>query len=114
MRVRLNLRPGQRGTKRLVAEHGDRLICVRYRYDLRARRRYKTIELIVDERDWEPPPSLPVLVQVERFDRQLQITVREAGGRWIGQRKLWRLSYGATVRLGLEARIIEPGDKHTY
>ena len=33
MRTRLTLKPGQRGTKQLVAEYGDRLVCVRYRYD---------------------------------------------------------------------------------
>jgi hypothetical protein len=29
----LRLKPGQKGTKRLLAQYGDRLICVRYRYD---------------------------------------------------------------------------------
>jgi hypothetical protein len=33
MIARLKLKPGQKGTKRLVAEHGDALVCVRYRYD---------------------------------------------------------------------------------
>ena len=31
--VRLHLRPGQKGTKQLLAQYGDRLISVRYRYD---------------------------------------------------------------------------------
>ena len=34
-RVRLHLKPGQKGTKQLLAQYGDRLICVRYRYDAR-------------------------------------------------------------------------------
>lgn len=33
MRTRVSLVPGQRGTKRLSAEHGDRLVRIRYRYD---------------------------------------------------------------------------------
>ena len=33
MRTRLILKPGQRGTKKLGAKYGDRLLCVRYRYD---------------------------------------------------------------------------------
>lgn len=45
--------PGQRGTKKLVAQHGDRLICVRYRYDEQKRKQYKMVELIVEETDWE-------------------------------------------------------------
>ena len=31
--VGLHLKPGQKGTKHLVAQYGDRLVCVRYRYD---------------------------------------------------------------------------------
>ena len=30
------------------------LVCVRYRYDEQARKRFKTVELIVEEVDWEP------------------------------------------------------------
>ena len=55
-RVRLHLKPGQKGTKQLLAQYGDRLICVRYRYDAQRKKRFKTVELLVAERDWEPPP----------------------------------------------------------
>ncbi|MGC8801922.1 MAG: hypothetical protein C0184_10215 [Chloroflexus aggregans] len=54
MRTRLKLKPGQRGTKKLQALYGDRLICVRYRYDAENGRRLKTIELIVEEKAWMP------------------------------------------------------------
>ncbi|RMD79129.1 MAG: hypothetical protein D6823_05000, partial [Chloroflexi bacterium] len=54
MRTRLKLKPGQRGTKKLQALYGDRLICVRYRYDAESGRRLKTIELIVEEKVWVP------------------------------------------------------------
>lgn len=54
MQTRLSLKPGQKGTKKLVAEYGDRLIAVRYRYDLSRQRRYKTVELIVEESPWLP------------------------------------------------------------
>ena len=33
-RVRLHLKPGQKGTKQFLAQYGDRLICVRYRHGL--------------------------------------------------------------------------------
>jgi hypothetical protein len=56
MRALLHLKPGQRGTKKLYAQYGDRLVCVRYRYDAQAKKRYKTVELILETRDWEPPP----------------------------------------------------------
>ncbi len=54
-RVRLHLKPGQKGTKQLLAQYGDRLICVRYRYDAQRKKRFKTVELLVAERDWQPP-----------------------------------------------------------
>jgi hypothetical protein len=55
-RVRLHLKPGQKGTKQLLAVYGDRLICVRYRYDAQRKKRLKTVEILVAERDWEPSP----------------------------------------------------------
>ena len=42
--VRLHLKPGQKGTKQLLAQYGDRLICVRYRYDAQRKKRFKTVE----------------------------------------------------------------------
>ena len=49
MEIRTVRKPGERGTQRLVAEYGERLVCVRYRYDLARNKRYKTVELIVAE-----------------------------------------------------------------
>ena len=55
LRIELHLKPGQKGTKQLLAQYGDRLICVRYRYDAQRKKRFKTVELLVAECDWEPP-----------------------------------------------------------
>ena len=46
METRLTLAPGQNGTKKLLAIYGDRLVCVRCRYDSARGVRYKTVELI--------------------------------------------------------------------
>jgi hypothetical protein len=46
MKTRRKLLPGQPGTKQLVKLYGDRLVCVRYRYDCEQQRRIKTVELI--------------------------------------------------------------------
>lgn len=54
MRTRLHLKPGQRGTKRLSEKYGEQLVCVRYRYDDATKKRYKTVELIVDIAEWAP------------------------------------------------------------
>jgi hypothetical protein len=57
MKTRVNLKPGQKGTKRLVEQYGDTLLCVRYRYDEKTNKQYKTVEIIVSESDWTPPPA---------------------------------------------------------
>ncbi|MCP4130890.1 MAG: hypothetical protein GY754_07895, partial [bacterium] len=54
MYIRRNLKPGRKGTKKLVDICGDNLVCVRYRYDEKRKKRLKTVEIIIDETDWEP------------------------------------------------------------
>ena len=45
MRSRLTLRPEHDGAQQMHAQYGDRLVCVRYRYDERRQKRFKTGEL---------------------------------------------------------------------
>ena len=52
MEIRLTLLPGMAGTKKLLARYGERLVCVRYRYDKATGRRVKTAELIVQDVAW--------------------------------------------------------------
>src|SRR5882672_3898114 len=52
MEIRLTLRRGMSGTKKLLARYGERLVCVRYRYDRATGRRVKTAELIVEDVAW--------------------------------------------------------------
>jgi hypothetical protein len=54
IRTHLKLNPGLRGTKKLLAEYGDRLVCVRYRYNEAQKKRFKTVELIVEAIAWRP------------------------------------------------------------
>jgi hypothetical protein len=51
IRTQLPLFPGQNGTKRLVEQYGDHLVCVRYRYDAEKRRRNKTVDSMIR---WPP------------------------------------------------------------
>ncbi|GMQ87779.1 MAG: hypothetical protein BMS9Abin08_0987 [Gammaproteobacteria bacterium] len=44
MDVKATLLPGANGTKALLREYGDQLVCVRYRYDKKRHKRYKTVE----------------------------------------------------------------------
>jgi hypothetical protein len=52
MEIRLTLRPGMAGTKKLLARYGERLVCVLYQYDTVTGRRVKTAELIVQDVAW--------------------------------------------------------------
>ena len=112
MPVRLHLKPGQKGTKGLLAQYGDRLICVRYRYDAQRKKRLKTVELLVSERDWEPPrPHLPkdhiVALRVAFAELALRDRVKQAGAKWDPDRKVWQMRYDQALALGLAARIVD-------
>jgi hypothetical protein len=101
------LKPGQPGTKRLVGEYGKRLMCVRYRYDAVQRKRFKTIELIIEESDWTPPLRADDLVEVRigLKERNLQSRIKQVKGKWNESKQVWELPYGKVVALGLTKRI---------
>ena len=111
METRLTLKPGQKGTKKLLRRYGDDLVCVRYRYDRRKKKRYKTVELIVEEVDWEiksplPDPKTKVAIRVDWGETELGVKVKKAGGVWDGHKKVWELEYEQVERLGLGERIV--------
>lgn len=113
MRVTQTLRPGQpevgasqRGTRRLVDRYGDRLVCVRYRYDDARQRRLTTVELVVDVDRWRPRAATEVGVRVAWGEADVARRVKRAGGRWDASLKLWRLRAGTVRRLGLTDRMV--------
>lgn len=110
MKTRVNLKPGEKGTKRLVAQYGDALVCVRYRYDAKTRKQYKTVEIIVSESDWTPPPAkypdgTLVRLKIGISETALQGQVRAVGGRWDKQQKVWLVPYGFIAGTKLEKFI---------
>ncbi len=111
MITKLKLKPGQRGTKKLAAEYGDALVCVRYRYDNAKKVRHKTIELIVESKPWTAPaPTFAdtdlVPVYIGFSDIASREIAREAKGRWDPEQKLWLISYGRIKGTELEKHII--------
>lgn len=111
MEARVTLRPGQRGTKKLVERFGERLLCVRYRYDPRRRRRVTTVELVVAEVPWEPRrPALEasalVEVRIGYQEHELRQRIKDAGGRWNPETRLWSLPGADVKALGLERRVV--------
>ena len=109
MRVGQTLLPGQRGAKRYTRKYGDRLVCVRYRYDAEHKQRHTTVELIVDTATWEPPPPSPetlVGVRVAWGETTIARQLKQAGGRWNRQRHCWEVSYGQATALALLDRLV--------
>jgi hypothetical protein len=108
MRTQLTRQPGQPGTKRLVAQYGAELLCVRYRYDEAQRKRFKTVELMVEECDWHPAITATTIVgvQVALQETAIQRNVRQAGGRWNPTRRVGEIRYDRAKALGLKNRIV--------
>lgn len=110
MKTRLILKPGKKGTKRLVEKYGDDLLCVRFRYDAELRQRIKTIELIIERTDWTPPPpkfssNTIVALQIEAYDIKMREQAKASGGRWNPEKKLWFVKYGQIVGTSLEKHL---------
>ena len=111
-RIRLTLHPDQDGAKGLRAEYGERLVCVRYRYDTQKHKRYKTVELVIAEENWTPPrvppaPEQVVAIRVAALEVTIRQQVKSAGGQWDPRRGVWKLRYDCVVTLGLRERIVE-------
>ncbi len=109
LRTRISLKPGRPGTRELLARHGDRLVCVRHRWDEHTGRSFKTVELIVEETAWKPrkaPASGTVELKVDWHEEQVREAVKGAGGWWNRQKRTWELRYDRVVDLGLADRIV--------
>jgi len=113
--ARLKLKPGQNGTKKLLARFGERLVCVRYRYDEARSQRFTTVELIVAQAPWTPRPRLRqtprspedmVYVRIAYNDAALRAKLNTLGAFWRPKHKLWELPWGAARALGIEHRVI--------
>lgn len=110
MKSRLNLKPGQKGTKHLVEKYGKALLYVRYRYDEDRGVRLKTVEIVVEEKAWNPHLPLrdedvvPMIVNFSEMD--LREKLKDAGGRWNPEEKLWFVPYGQIRGTELEDRIL--------
>ena len=110
MKTRAILKPGQKGTKRLVDQYGDALVCVRYRYDTKTRKQYKTVELIISDCEWTPPPAkysegelVPLKIGIN--ETALQTQARALGGRWDKDQRVWFVPYGCIAGTKLEKLI---------
>ncbi len=107
------MRPGTRGTKKLVRDWDDRLITVRYRYAGTPPTRFTTVELVVAAAPWKVSPRRNVHVAVKSWESDLREKIRAAGGRWVPKATRWRMRYDRAIALGIEANRISFLGPHT-
>jgi hypothetical protein len=109
--IKRTLRPDQPGAKGWKKKYGESLICVRYRYDEKKNKKFTTVEIIVDEKGWEKRRDkipmnkiMPIIVMYNEID--ISNLVKNVGGHWNINEKVWELRYGDILSLGLEERIV--------
>ena len=110
-KIKRTLLPGQSGTKKLVARYGERLVCVRYRYDSEQQRKITTAEIIVDESPWHPNPqhihpNKRLALKVGYDEVEVRKAIRTAGGIWDKDQRVWKLAYKEIMALGLMDRVV--------
>ena len=112
MITRRKVYPGEPGSKKWQKLYGDKLLCVRYKYDEQNKKRITTIELIADEQDWKPnttfiPKNKIVQLSIIYGEVDLARKVKTLGGKWNKDKKVWELAYGDVQALGLAKRIVD-------
>lgn len=114
METRLTLRPGDKGTRKLVERFGDRLVRVRYLYDSENARRLKTVELIVQCVPWEPRARTMrrrdediVPVRIAWHESDLRERAKRLGAVWRPAQKLWEVRWADARCLGIADRVVE-------
>ncbi|MBI3375946.1 MAG: hypothetical protein HY017_29865 [Betaproteobacteria bacterium] len=107
------MRPGQKGTRKLVERYGERLVCVRYLYDAKLWRQYKTVELIVSSTAWRPNRRNPrrrdddiVAVRIAFEETELRERAERLGAVWRPAQKLSEIAWGDAKRLGVADRVV--------
>ena len=84
---------------------------MRYYEDWQRRKKYKTCEIIIDEKCWDGKPKFIkpdtiVKVKINYGEIDLGVKVKRIGGRWNKKDRLWEVAYKNVIKLGLEKRII--------
>jgi hypothetical protein len=108
-RSRQTIKAGEYGTKKYVNEYGKNLVNVRYYYDIKKKRKITTVELIMWEKEWIPKKINPrklVKLRIERKERELQKRVKNNGGKWDEDKKVWIIPFGKVREMQLERRIV--------
>ena len=112
MKILRTITTGKPGTKTLLKKYGTNLISVRYRYDNQRHCKILTVELIEEIKPWHPnhkriPKNKIMFLKITYDEIHLRRLVKDEGGRWNSERRLWEIPYSKVLELGLENRLIE-------
>ena len=101
--------PHQPGAIRLAERFGETLVAVRYRQSPDPRRRFITVELVVDELPVQRRTKGNTLVRVRIAANEgiLQSAAKRYGGKWDRVAKVWVMSRAVARELRLTDRIVE-------
>lgn len=108
MRVVKKLAPASRGAIKLAEQFGPALLCVRHRVDAEARFRFTTVELLIGRARIKPRSEQYVSVRIDWTEEALRKIVKDAGARWDGKERVWRMPRRVASILRLAARIKTP------
>jgi len=108
MRFTKKILPGRPGSKKQLREYGDRLICVRYRYDSETGVKTKTVEILIDKQAWAPNKRVGLRIDFE--EKYLRKLAKCAGGKWDPEKKVWMVPLSEVKALGLEDRMVDLND----
>ena len=117
MKTKRTLLPGQPGTKKYIEKYGKDLICVRYKYDHKEKIKYTTVELVIDKstiRQYRQRININKIMPLKVGYEEIYIRklVKQAGGKWNKDKKLWELAYRDIKELGLENRMVFEEDEN--
>ena len=110
LRTRQTIKPGKRGTRKLLEKYGDRLLCVRYHYDMIVNERITTVELVEERTKWKPnriSSTTVVQIKVNWGESKLASQIKQSGGKWNKLKKVWEITYGKAKELCIESRIVQ-------
>jgi len=91
---------------------GERLVCVRYRYDGQKNCRHKTVELTVETVPWRSNARRArrrdeemIAVRIACAETELRERAKRLGAIWRPQQRLWEMRWLDAKRLGIDDRV---------
>lgn len=104
-RVTKTMQPGDRGAIRLMRQHGDALVCVRYRTSGTGEERLTTIELVVERAVIRKRHDDIVAFKIRAKEDRLRREALRRGAVFDPATRLWKLPRHEVISLGLRDRI---------